>query len=271
MFLFGRKNNSPAASAPPSPVVVSVPPAPLVIPPPLASAPVSVVASAPFTAPHCVVPASRRLQHKVGRLRRELRAAGRSLARQRLVKPKATFVLDSPLPEIVPAEAPAVAADVLPLVPEVAATQPVVPEVAAQAQAQALDPDALKALVATAPAFVEMQYELVDLRHQLQALQSAAAEPKVEAPPALDESAVKAVVATAPALVEMQYELVDLRHQLQALQGELAALRAAAQNAAPAAITASQLAIVDANGQVVANVSSEGVVSCSSIVFMAQR
>lgn len=267
MFLFGRKNNTPAASAPPSPVVVSVPPAPLVIPPPLAPTPVSVVASAPFTAPHCVVPASRRLQHKVGRLRRELRAAGRSLARQRLVKPKAPLVLDSPLPEIAPVAAPEVPVDVLPVVPEVAATEPAVPEVTAQA----LDPDALKALVTTAPAFVEMQYELVDLRHQLQALQSAAAEPKVEAPPALDESAVKAVVATAPALVEMQYELVDLRHQLQALQGELAALRAAAQNAAPAAITASQLAIVDANGQVVANVSSEGVVSCSSIVFMAQR
>lgn len=269
MFLFGRKNNTPAASAPLPPVVVPVPPASLVIPPPSlpVPTPVSVVASAPFTAPHSVVPASRRLQHKVGRLRRELRAAGRSLARQRLVKPKATLVLDSPLPEIAPVAAPEVPVDVLPVVPEVTATEPVVPEVTAPA----MDPDALKALVATAPAFVEMQYELVDLRHQLQALQSAAAEPKVEAPPALDESAVKAVVATAPALVEMQYELVDLRHQLQALQGELAALRAAAQNAAPAAITASQLAIVDASGQVVANVSSEGVVSCSSIVFMAQR
>lgn len=207
------------------------------------------------------------MQQKVKKLRRELRVTGRTLVRQRLTEPKALFVLESPLPELAPVSAQAVPSDVEPV-----AALPAMPEIKAEAADPAsstgLDAATLQSLVMSSPAFVEMQYELVDLRHQLQALQTAAAQP-VPAP-ALDEPAVKAVVATTPAVVEAQYELVDLRHQLQALQSELAALRAA-QSQAPAALTVSQLAVVDSSGQVVANVSNEGVVSCSSIVFMAQR
>lgn len=277
MFLFGRKNNAPAASAVPPPSVPVIPvPAAMPTSPPVAAAdvvlPVSVSAPVtesepiPCATPRGVVPGSRRLQQRVKKLRRELRVTGRTLVRQRFAETKPMFVLGSPLPEIASeplaeVEAPAP----LPAMPELApeATAPTAPPVA-------LDDAALKALVVSAPAFVEMQYELVDLRHQLAALQSKAAEPKIEAAPAIDETGVKALVATAPALVEMQYELVDLRHQMQTLQSELAALRAT-QSQGPSPLTATQLAIVDANGQMVANVSSEGVLSCSSIVFMAQR
>ena len=281
MFLFGRKHNASDATAPPSlPVTLSSIVAAACPPPPPQPAPEAepapVTTSAPatpssFALPRGVNPASRRLQQRVHKLRRELRVTGRSLVRQRIpeVKPP-LFVLASPLPELAPIPAPVPVEETLPL-PAMPELQP---EAAAPAAGPALDETALKALVAAAPAFVEMQYELVDLRHQLEALQTAAAakpEPPAEpAAPALDETAVKSMVGTAPAFVEMQYELVDLRHQLQAMQTELAALKASASQA-PAALTASQLAIVDANGQVVANVSSEGVVSCSSIVFMAQR
>lgn len=227
MFLFGRKNNAPVAPAsPPSPaaetaaaaVLPTAPPAPTPVCVP-AVALVNAPASAPFTAPRAVLPASRRLQQRVKRLKRDLRVTGRTLARQRFAEPKPLFVLDSPLPEIVPAPV---------ALPEPAALLPSIPEI---------EPPA------TAP---------------------------VSAVAGLDEASLKALVASTPAFVEMQYELVDLRHQLQALQADLSALRAA-QAQGPVPLTASQLAIVDASGQVVANVSSEGVVSCSSIVFMAQR
>lgn len=287
MFLFGRKNNASDAPAPlppvtPAPAVpaagLPVPP-PFVPPPPVIPAPVaesapvptadSTPAEVPFKAPRGVSPESRRQRQRVQRLKRELRVSGRSLIRQRLTETKPLFVLGSPLPEIAPAPLPLplpVEEVPLPFVPEIA------PPEAAVTTAPVLDEAALKALVSSSPAFVEMQYELVDLRHQLQTLQQAPApEAKVEAAaPALDESALKALVPTAPAFVELQYELVDLRHQLQAMQNELAALRAS-KSEAPAPMNASQLAIVDTNGQVVANISAEGVVSCSSIIFMAQR
>jgi len=64
---------------------------------------------------------------------------------------------------------------------------------------------------------VELQYEVLDLRHKLEAL---------SATPMLDAAAVTTLAAKAPAFTEVQYEVADLRHQVQTLQAELAALKA---------------------------------------------
>lgn len=73
------------------------------------------------------------------------------------------------------------------------------------------------------PAFVEMQYELVDLRREVEALRAASK--SSDEKPALDPEAIKSAVASAPAFVEMQYEAVDLRNQVDTLQKELSRLR----------------------------------------------
>ncbi len=78
----------------------------------------------------------------------------------------------------------------------------------------------ITAELAKAPAFVEMQYEIADLRNEIDLLRKADKEV-----PALDPEALKLAVPTAPAFVELQYEAVDLRSQVDSLQKELAKVR----------------------------------------------
>lgn len=81
----------------------------------------------------------------------------------------------------------------------------------------------ITAELAKAPAFVEMQYEIADLRNEIDLLRTAAKADKDV--PALDPEALKLAVPTAPAFVELQYEAVDLRSQVDSLQKELAKVR----------------------------------------------
>jgi hypothetical protein len=68
-----------------------------------------------------------------------------------------------------------------------------------------------------------LQYELVDLRRELDALRASAKEEVAK--PAIDPDEMKAAVAASPAFVEMQYEAVDLRKQVDTMKEELTRLR----------------------------------------------
>jgi hypothetical protein len=88
--------------------------------------------------------------------------------------------------------------------------------------------------------------------------------------PALNATAIQTLVATAPAFVELQYEVIDLRHQLQALQNEIAVLKAASA-VGPVPVIASHVLVQDAQGQVVASLTPDGVLACSSISFLSKQ
>jgi hypothetical protein len=104
---------------------------------------------------------------------------------------------------------------------------------------------------------IEIQYEVLDLRHKLEALTGV---------PALDDAAITALATKAPAFTEVQYEVAELHHQVQELQKVVATLKAA-MGATDAGIMTSKLAILDDQGRTVASISGEGVVSCSSVVL----
>lgn len=224
-------------------------PAALVIPPPATSvmepsAPPPAAGSAPRGfAPPSGFP----LQRKMKRLQKQLRSTGRTLARHRwqAVSPACAQAEPAPVKVPVPAEAPPVAA--------VEVLSPAPTETAAVADATPVP----MPVPAPDTRLVELQYEVVDLRHKLEAL---------TATPVLDAAAVTALASKAPAFTEVQYEIADLRHQVQALQAELAALKA---SPAPAALKASQLEISDGQGRTVASISADGVISCSSVVLRA--
>lgn len=95
-------------------------------------------------------------------------------------------------------------------------------------------------------------------------------EPVVAPAPTLNVAATQALIATAPALVELQYEVIDLRHQLQALQNEIAMLKAASA-VGPVPVIASHVLVQDAQGQVVASLTPDGVLACSSISFLSKQ
>jgi hypothetical protein len=211
------------------------------VPAPASTAPV-------FAAPRGFAPpASLPLQRKMKRLQKQLRSTSHALAKRRwLTTGPASLHIAEPVPQELPALAE------------------VPPQVEAEALPQAaVEIAPLSAIPAPEPVpapdtrLVELQYEVLDLRHKLEAL---------SATPVLDAAAVTTLAAKAPAFTEVQYEVADLRHQVQALQAELAALKAPA---APAALKASQLEIADGQGRTVASISSDGVISCSSVVLRA--
>lgn len=145
-----------------------------------------------------------------------------------------------------------------PSLPELPALAEAAPAAVADATAPApAENPAPEPVPAPDTRLVELQYEVLDLRHKLEAL---------SATPMLDAAAVTTLAAKAPAFTEVQYEVADLRHQVQTLQAELAALKAPA---APAALKASQLEIADGQGRTVASISADGVISCSSVVLRA--
>lgn len=94
--------------------------------------------------------------------------------------------------------------------------------------------------------------------------------PSAATAPALDASSIQALASTSPAFVELQYEVLDLRHQLQSLQVELARLKAASE-AGPVPVIASHVLVQDAEGQVVASLTPDGVLACSSISFLSKH
>lgn len=177
------------------------------------------------------------------RLQKQLRSTSHALAKRRW-QPVTLACTHAPslpeLPALAEAAPPAVADATAPAPAENPAPEPVPEPVPA--------PDTR---------LVELQYEVLDLRHKIEAL---------SATPMLDAAAVTTLTAKAPAFTEVQYEVADLRHQVQTLQAELAALKAPVS---PAALKASQLEIADGQGRTVASISADGVISCSSVVLRA--
>lgn len=239
--MFFSKKSPPAPT--PVPPAATIPPPPMRPAPVASPAPVAVLIPAPVTtaieepialAPRGFAPpAGRPLQRQVQRLRKQLRAKSYALSKQRR-QYFAPVVFAEPAAEIeLPALTEAVVADA-------SIPQPVpVPT-----------PDTR---------LVEMQYEVLDLRHKLEAFTAV---------PALDAAAVTALATKAPAFTEVQYEVAELHHQVQELQKVVATLKAA-MGATNAGIMTSKLSILDDEGRTVASISGEGVVSCSSVVLRA--
>jgi hypothetical protein len=171
------------------------------------------------------------------RLQKQLRSTSHALAKRRWQPVPLAFTHETILPE-------------LPAVVEA------VPTAVSTVSAPVTNPEP-EPLPTPDTRFVELQYEVLDLRHKLEAL---------SATPVLDAASVSALAVKAPAFTEVQYEVADLRHQLQALQAELAALKA---SPVPTALKASQLEISDGQGRMVASISADGVISCSSVVLRA--
>lgn len=197
-----------------------------------------------FTAPRGFAPHSGLpLQRKMKRLQKQLRSTSHALAKRRW-----QTLTTAALPEPEPAPLP-----VFPALLEAA------PIIAAKAASPVIADDAPAPEPVPVPdtRLVELQYEVLDLRHKLEAL---------NATPVLDASAVTALATQAPAFTEVQYEVADLRHQVQALQAELASLKS---SPALTALKASQLEISDGQGRTVASISADGVISCSSVVLRA--
>jgi len=211
------------------------------VPAPASPAPV-------FAAPRGFAPpASLPLQRKMKRLQKQLRSTSHALAKRRMLT-------TSPAPSHI----------VEPVLLELPALTEVPPQIEAEALPQAAvettplaSPPTPEPVPTPDTRLVELQYEVLDLRHKLEAL---------SATPVLDAATVTTLAAKAPAFTEVQYEVADLRHQVQALQAELAALKAPTT---PAALKASQLEIADGQGRTVASISADGVISCSSVVLRA--
>ena len=182
-------------------------------------------------------PAGLPLQRKMKRLQKQLRSTSHALAKRRWQPVPLSFTHETIMPEL-PAAVEAVPTAIC--------------HVSAPVENPAAEP-----VPTPDTRLVELQYEVLDLRHKLEAL---------SATPMLDAATVTALAAKAPAFTEVQCEVADLRHQVQALQAELATLKAPL---APAALKASQLEISDGQGRTVASISADGVISCSSVVLRA--
>jgi len=249
--MFFSKKSPPASAPVPAAAIIPPPPsspAPVFSPVPVAASvprPAVAVAVATTAEPSDFVPrgfappAGRPLQREVQRLRKQLRARSYALSKQRR-QSVASIVTEASAPQ-----------------PEPPAPAPILAPAPTLATAPVTETPAPELVPAQATRLIEIQYEVLDLRHKLEALTGV---------PALDDAAITALATKAPAFTEVQYEVAELHHQVQELQKVVATLKAA-MGATDAGITTSKLAILDDQGRTVASISSEGVVLCSSVVL----